>query len=92
MSFKRSETSALMVVEVQAERMLTEFDRVCGNVRLQLNLTKAMFMENGQVADAPFSLNGTNISECSSYVYLGREVNMANDLALELGRGRRAAW
>ncbi|VDO66083.1 unnamed protein product [Heligmosomoides polygyrus] len=25
-------------------------------------------------------LSGTSISECSSYVYLGREVNMANDL------------
>ncbi|VDO95331.1 unnamed protein product [Heligmosomoides polygyrus] len=47
---------------------------------MQLNLTKTMFMKNGQVFDAPFSLNGTNISECSSYVYLGREVNMANDL------------
>ncbi|VDP15141.1 unnamed protein product [Heligmosomoides polygyrus] len=46
----------------QAERMLADFDRGCGNVGLQLNL------------------NGTNISECSSYVYLGREVNMANDL------------
>ncbi|VDO85511.1 unnamed protein product [Heligmosomoides polygyrus] len=47
----------------QAERMLADFDRVCGNVGLQLNLTKTMFMRNGQVSDAPFSLNGTNISE-----------------------------
>ncbi|VDO69538.1 unnamed protein product [Heligmosomoides polygyrus] len=51
----------------QAERMLADFDCVCGNVGLQLNLTKLMFMRNGQVCDAPFSLNGTNISECSSY-------------------------
>ncbi|VDP36426.1 unnamed protein product [Heligmosomoides polygyrus] len=70
----------------QAEGMLADFDRVCGNVGLRLNLTKTMFMKNGQVSDAPFSLNGTNISECSSYVYLGREVNMPNDLALELSR------
>ncbi|VDP19470.1 unnamed protein product [Heligmosomoides polygyrus] len=49
-------------------------------------------MRNGQVSDAPFSLNGTNISECSCYVYLGREVNMANDLASVLGRRKRAAW
>ncbi|VDO77518.1 unnamed protein product [Heligmosomoides polygyrus] len=58
-----------------------------GNVGLQLNLTKTMFMRNGQVSDAPFSLNGTSTSECSSYVYLGREANMANDLAPELERG-----
>ncbi|XGW34769.1 hypothetical protein V3C99_018637 [Haemonchus contortus] len=51
-----------------------------------------MFMRNGLVPDAPFMLNGTNISECSSYVYLGREVNMMNDLAPELSRRKRAAW
>ncbi|VDL77958.1 unnamed protein product [Nippostrongylus brasiliensis] len=51
-----------------------------------------MFMRNGYVSDAPFSLNGTNISECSSYVYLGREVTMTNDLSPELGRRKRAAW
>ncbi|XGW13776.1 hypothetical protein V3C99_000235 [Haemonchus contortus] len=49
-------------------------------------------MRNGLVPDAPFTLNGTNISECSSYVYLGREVNMMNDLAPELCRRKRAAW
>ncbi|VDO91809.1 unnamed protein product [Heligmosomoides polygyrus] len=76
----------------QAERLLADFDRVCGNVGLQLNLTKTMLMRNGQVSDASFSLNGTNISECSSYVYLGREVNMANDLAPKLSRRKRAAW
>nr|CDJ89816.1 endonuclease-reverse transcriptase [Haemonchus contortus] len=31
-------------------------------------------------------------NECSSYVYLGREVNMMNDLAPELCRRKRAAW
>ncbi|VDP04199.1 unnamed protein product [Heligmosomoides polygyrus] len=72
--------------------MLADFDRVCGNVGLQLNLTKTMIMRNGWVSDAPLSLNVTNISECSSYVYLGREVNMANDLAPELSRRKRAAW
>ncbi|EYC42952.1 hypothetical protein Y032_0509g2718 [Ancylostoma ceylanicum] len=76
----------------QAERMLADFDDACGKIGLQLNLTKTMFMRNGWVPDAPFSLNGTTISECSSYVYLGREVNMMNDLAPELGRRKRAAW
>ncbi|EYC23371.1 hypothetical protein Y032_0015g2612 [Ancylostoma ceylanicum] len=70
----------------QAKRMLADFDDACGKIGLQLNQTKTMFMRNGWVPDAPFSLNGTTISECSSYVYLGREVNMMNDLAPELGR------
>uniref|UniRef100_A0A7I4Y976 Reverse transcriptase domain-containing protein n=1 Tax=Haemonchus contortus TaxID=6289 RepID=A0A7I4Y976_HAECO len=78
----------------QAERMLSEFDNACGKVGLRLNLTKTMFMKNGLVPDAPFTLNGKNISECSSYVYLGREVNMMNenDLAPKLCRRKRAAW
>ncbi|VDL70762.1 unnamed protein product [Nippostrongylus brasiliensis] len=50
--------------------MLADFDHACGKIGLQLNLTKTMFMKNGYVSDAPFSLNGTNISECSSYVPL----------------------
>nr|CDJ93220.1 RNA-directed DNA polymerase (reverse transcriptase) domain containing protein [Haemonchus contortus] len=76
----------------QAEQMLAEFDSACGKIGLRLNLTKTMFMKNGLVPDAPFTLNGTNISECSSYVYLGREVNMMIDLAPELCRRKRAAW
>ncbi|KAK6734820.1 hypothetical protein RB195_018170 [Necator americanus] len=74
----------------QVERMLTEFDETCGCIGLQLNLDKTMFMRNGWVSDAPFTLNGTNISECTSYVYLGRELNMMNDLTPELGRKENA--
>ncbi|KAK6762812.1 hypothetical protein RB195_023497 [Necator americanus] len=46
----------------QAERMLTEFDETCGCIGLQLNLKKTMFMRNGWVSDAPFTLNVANIS------------------------------
>ncbi|KAK6729707.1 hypothetical protein RB195_006639 [Necator americanus] len=56
----------------------------------RLDLQKTMFMRNGWVSDAPFTLNRTNISECTSYVYLGRELNMKNDLTSELGRRKRA--
>ncbi|KAK6751338.1 hypothetical protein RB195_002990 [Necator americanus] len=69
-----------------------EFDETCGCIGLHLNLQKTMLISNGWVSDAPFTLNGTNISECTSYVYLGRELNMRDDLTSELGRRRRAAW
>ncbi|VDP26254.1 unnamed protein product [Heligmosomoides polygyrus] len=72
--------------------MMAIFDRICVNVGLQLNLTKTMFMRNGQVSDTPFWLNGMNISKCSSSECLGREVNMANELAPKLSRRKRAAW
>uniref|UniRef100_A0A0K0DNR8 Reverse transcriptase domain-containing protein n=1 Tax=Angiostrongylus cantonensis TaxID=6313 RepID=A0A0K0DNR8_ANGCA len=76
----------------QAERMLADFDKACGEIGLRLNLKKTMFMKNGLVSFAPFTLNGTNISECSSYIYLDRKINMMNDLAPELSKRKRAAW
>ncbi|KAK6760788.1 hypothetical protein RB195_022019 [Necator americanus] len=63
----------------QAERMLTEFDETCGCVGLQLNLQKTMFMRNGWVSDAPFTLKETNTSECTSYVRLGIEHDERSD-------------
>ncbi|KAK6745827.1 hypothetical protein RB195_012131 [Necator americanus] len=33
-----------------------------------------------------------NVSECTSYVYLGPGLNMMNDLTTKVGRKRRAAW
>ncbi|KAE9412497.1 hypothetical protein Angca_003845, partial [Angiostrongylus cantonensis] len=76
----------------QAERVLADFDKACGKIGLRLNLKKTMFMKNELVLFAPFMLNGTSISECFSYVYLGQEINMMNDLAPELSRRKRAAW
>ncbi|KAK6760954.1 hypothetical protein RB195_022140 [Necator americanus] len=58
----------------------------------QLNLQKTMFMRNGWVSDVPFTLNGTNISECTSYVYLGRELNMMNDLTPNWAGGDQRLW
>ncbi|KAK6761670.1 hypothetical protein RB195_022668 [Necator americanus] len=72
----------------QAERMLTEFEETCTCFDLQLNLQKTMSVRNGLVSDPSFTLEGTNISKCTSYVYLGREMNMMNDLTPELGRRR----
>ncbi|EYC12332.1 hypothetical protein Y032_0047g1424, partial [Ancylostoma ceylanicum] len=64
----------------KAERMLDDFDDTCGKIGLQLKLTKTMFTRNGWGPDAPFSLNGTTISECSSYVYLCRSGSQHNEL------------
>ncbi|KAK6764456.1 hypothetical protein RB195_024685 [Necator americanus] len=77
---------------VQAERVLTEFVETCKKTGLRLDLDKTMLMKNGWVSDGPFTLNGKNISEWSSYVYLGREISVMNDLTSELGRRKRAVW
>ncbi|VDM63147.1 unnamed protein product [Angiostrongylus costaricensis] len=68
----------------QAEHMLADFGKACGKVGLRLNLTKTIFIEKGLASYALFTLNGTNIFECSNYVYLGREITMMTDLAPEL--------
>uniref|UniRef100_A0A0K0DMQ9 Reverse transcriptase domain-containing protein n=1 Tax=Angiostrongylus cantonensis TaxID=6313 RepID=A0A0K0DMQ9_ANGCA len=76
----------------QSERMLADFDKACGKIGLRLDLTKTMYMKNGLTSFAPFTLSERNTSECSSYIYLGREINMMNDLAPKLSRRKRAAW
>uniref|UniRef100_A0A0K0D201 Reverse transcriptase domain-containing protein n=1 Tax=Angiostrongylus cantonensis TaxID=6313 RepID=A0A0K0D201_ANGCA len=76
----------------QAECMLEDFDEACERIGLRLNLTKTIFMKNALVSYASFTFNGTNISECFSYVYLGLEINIMNDSAPELSRRKRAAW
>nr|CDJ88937.1 RNA-directed DNA polymerase (reverse transcriptase) domain containing protein [Haemonchus contortus] len=75
----------------QAERMLAEFDNACGKIGLKLNLAKTMFVKKGLVPDAPSTLNGKNISECSGYMYLGWKLNMMKDVAPELCRRKRVA-
>ncbi|KAE9419853.1 hypothetical protein Angca_004259, partial [Angiostrongylus cantonensis] len=75
----------------QVKRMLGEFDKACGKIGLRLNVTKTLFMKNGLVSYAPFTLNGTNISECSSYFFLGGGINTLKDLAPEMSRRKRAA-
>uniref|UniRef100_A0A7I4YEW6 Endonuclease-reverse transcriptase n=1 Tax=Haemonchus contortus TaxID=6289 RepID=A0A7I4YEW6_HAECO len=72
--------------------MLAQFDNAWEKIGLVLILTKTMLIRNGLAPDAPFMLNGTNTSERSSYNYLGREVNMMNDVAPKLSRRKRAAW
>ncbi|KAK6749196.1 hypothetical protein RB195_001662 [Necator americanus] len=49
-------------------------------------------VDEEEISDAIFTLNEMNISQCSSYVYQGREINMMNNLTSELGRRKRVAW
>uniref|UniRef100_A0A0K0DQC2 Reverse transcriptase domain-containing protein n=1 Tax=Angiostrongylus cantonensis TaxID=6313 RepID=A0A0K0DQC2_ANGCA len=76
----------------KSERMLADFDKAYGKIGLRLNLTKTMFMKNKLVSYVSLTLDRTNISQCSSYVCLGRRINMMNELAPELSRRKRAAW
>uniref|UniRef100_A0A0K0DE12 Transposase n=1 Tax=Angiostrongylus cantonensis TaxID=6313 RepID=A0A0K0DE12_ANGCA len=98
-AFDLVETEAVMeAVDAQPQnisqdaRIVADFDKTCGRIGRRLNLTKTMFLRNGLVSYAPLTLNGMNITERSSNVYLGREINKLNGLAPELSRRERVAW
>ena len=72
--------------------MLKEVNEVGKKIGLRINRIKTQFMKNALCDGTEFKLEGTLITETSSYVYLGRSMNMENDLREELNRRRRAAW
>ncbi|KAK6764415.1 hypothetical protein RB195_024663 [Necator americanus] len=49
-------------------------------------------MKNAYCEDGGVQLEGSQIVETPSYVYLGRSMNMENDLKEGLNRRMRAAW
>ncbi|VDM60335.1 unnamed protein product [Angiostrongylus costaricensis] len=66
--FRFADDFALITANIsQAERMLADFDKACGKIGLRLHLTKTVFMRNGLLSYGPFTLNGTNIPEYSSF-------------------------
>ncbi|EYC10637.1 hypothetical protein Y032_0054g2471 [Ancylostoma ceylanicum] len=76
----------------EAQAMLNELNEVGKKIGLRMNRTKTKFMKNAFCDGERIELEGTQIAETMSYVYLGRSLNMENDLKEELGRRRRAAW
>ncbi|KAK6726501.1 hypothetical protein RB195_004682 [Necator americanus] len=72
----------------EAETMLNELNEA----GLRINRKKTQFMKNAHCEDGGVQLEGSQIVETPSYVYLGRSMNMENDLKEELNRRMRAAW
>ncbi|KAK6753942.1 hypothetical protein RB195_013124 [Necator americanus] len=54
----------------------------------RLRLADDIVLITPSISQAERMLNGTNISECTSNVYLDRELNIMNDLTPELARRR----
>ncbi|KAK6755724.1 hypothetical protein RB195_014238 [Necator americanus] len=75
---KKAESFKTTTVSVETEAVMEALDNQgVPTLYIKLNLQNTMFMCNGSRMP---TLNGTNISECTSYVYLGRELTMMNDL------------
>ncbi|KAK6754364.1 hypothetical protein RB195_013393 [Necator americanus] len=76
----------------EAETMLNELNEAKKRIALRINRKKTQFMKNAYCKDGGAKLEGSQIVETSSYVNLGRSMNMENDLKKELNRRMRAAW
>ncbi|KAK6763479.1 hypothetical protein RB195_023977 [Necator americanus] len=76
----------------EAETMLNELNETGKRIGLRINRKKTQFMKNAHCEDGGVQLEGSQIVETPSYVYLGRSMNMENDLKEELNRRMRAAW
>ncbi len=76
----------------EAETMLKELNEAGKKIGLRINRKKTQFMRNSWSEEGQIVLDGSPIVETTSYVYLGRSINMNNDLKEELGRRQRAAW
>ncbi|KAK6726965.1 hypothetical protein RB195_004953 [Necator americanus] len=76
----------------EAETMLNELNEAEKRIGLRINRKKTQFMENAHYEDGGVQLEGSQIVETPSHVYLGRSMNMENDLKEELNRRMRAAW
>ncbi|KAK6731201.1 hypothetical protein RB195_007577 [Necator americanus] len=61
-------------------------------IGLRINRKKSQFLKNAYCEDGGVQLEGSQIVEASSFVYLGRSMNMENGLKEELNGRMRAAW
>ncbi|PIO65665.1 hypothetical protein TELCIR_12647, partial [Teladorsagia circumcincta] len=57
-----------------------------------INTSKTKVMRNPFSSSASVILKGSTIEDVNKYVYLGSQLNMKNDMAGELARGREAGW
>ncbi|CAD6195925.1 unnamed protein product [Caenorhabditis auriculariae] len=72
--------------------MLKDLDEVGKKIGLKMNVKKTQGMKNSFCDQGKVTLEGRDLQEVTSYIYLGREVNMVNDLQAEIGRRKRAGW
>ncbi|VDM64040.1 unnamed protein product [Angiostrongylus costaricensis] len=74
----------------EAEVMINELNEAGKKIGLRINRKKTQFMKNLWCEGEKIEFDGSLIAETTSYVYLGRPMNMENNVNEELDR--RAAW
>ncbi|WKY08982.1 hypothetical protein Q1695_001835 [Nippostrongylus brasiliensis] len=75
-----------------ASRMLEELHKEGANFGLTINMSKTKFMKNEFADENSVRVQGDPLEEVTEYVYLGRLLNMKNDLKPEILRRKKAGW
>ncbi|VDM52240.1 unnamed protein product [Angiostrongylus costaricensis] len=76
----------------EAEVMINELNEAGKKIVLRINRKNTQFMKNSWCEGEKIELEGSPIAEATSYAYLGRPMNMENNMKKKLDRRRRAAW
>ncbi|EPB69071.1 hypothetical protein ANCCEY_11840 [Ancylostoma ceylanicum] len=77
---------------VDASEMLRWLDEEGSKAGLTINTTKTKVMRSALSSLQPVLLQGGPLEDVSEYVYLGRLLNMENDIKREIARRGRAGW
>ncbi|EYC26908.1 hypothetical protein Y032_0009g420 [Ancylostoma ceylanicum] len=72
--------------------MLRQLDEKGSKAGLTISKTKTKVMRSAFSSPQPVLLRDVSLEEVSEYVYLGRLLNMENDIKPEIARRGRAGW
>ncbi|EYC34231.1 hypothetical protein Y032_0001g315 [Ancylostoma ceylanicum] len=72
--------------------MLQRLDEEGSKACLTMNMTKTKVMRSAFSSLQPVLLQGVPLEDVSEYVYLGRLLNMENDIKPEIAMRERAGW
>ncbi|EPB77975.1 hypothetical protein ANCCEY_02961 [Ancylostoma ceylanicum] len=76
----------------EAEQMIQQLNEEGKKAGLHLNIAKTKVMRNRFADPSPIRLGQAILENTDEYVYLGRLINMDNNLRPEIIRRKRAAW
>ncbi|EPB78510.1 hypothetical protein ANCCEY_02351 [Ancylostoma ceylanicum] len=76
----------------EMETMVNELNVAGLKIGLEMNMSKMELMVNKWCDAEKVNLAGKTLQQVDSYVYLGRELKMRNNIAPAITRRRRAAW
>ncbi|EYB91984.1 hypothetical protein Y032_0199g1651 [Ancylostoma ceylanicum] len=76
----------------EMNQLINELNEVGKSIGMEINMKKTQTMANQWSDNGTIQLDGIPLQKVDSFVYLGREINMKNDLTTEIARRRKAAW